>query len=140
MGREFVNYKGGLKPSFRFLSDKAVIIQAWKKAHEYMRRHNWYSDNFELDCSCINLEELLLDIQSCFKSPNDVRYMPIPARVVPAPKACSGWKLDEDDFVVPDGFSIRPLAHLAVRDQVVAMMFLMCLANTIEKRQGPPRW
>ena len=87
MGREFVNYKGGLKPSFRFLSDKAVIIQAWKKAHEYMRRHNWYSDNFELDCSCINLEELLLDIQSCFKNPNDVRYMPIPARVVPAPKA-----------------------------------------------------
>lgn len=140
MGREFVNYKGGLKPSFRFLSDKAVIIQAWKKAHEYMRRHNWYSDNFELDCSCINLEELLLDIQSCFKNPNDVRYMPIPVRVVPAPKACSGWKLDEDDFVVPDGFSIRPLAHLAVRDQVVAMMFLMCLANTIEKRQGPPRW
>ena len=140
MGREFTNYKGGLRPSFKFLSDKAVIVQAWKKAHEYMRRHNWYSDNFELDCSCINLEKLLLDIQSWFENPNDVRYVPSPTRVVPAPKACFGWRLNEDDFVVPDGFSIRPLAHLAVHDQVVAMMFLMCLANTIEKRQGPPRW
>ena len=139
MGRAFANYKDGLRPSFKFLSDKAVIIQAWKKAHEYMRRHNWYSDNFELDCSCINLEELLLDIQSCFKNPDDVQYVPSPARVVPAPKSSSGWKLDEDDFVVPEEFSIRPLAHLAVRDQVVAMMFLMCLANTVEKRQGPPR-
>ena len=139
MGREFKNYKGGLRPSFRFLSDKAVIIQAWKKAHEYMRRHNWYSDNFELDCSCIDLEELLLDIQSCFADSANVRYNPDPSRVVPAPKTCSGWNLGSEEFKAPENFSLRPLAHLTVRDQVVAMMFLMCLANTIERRQGPPR-
>lgn len=139
MGREFAGYKGGLRPSFRFLSDKAVIIQAWKKAHEYMRRHNWYSDNFELDCSCIDLEELLLDIQACFRKPESIMYVPSPMRVVPAPKACSGWSFEDDSVKMPENFSIRPLAHLTVRDQVVAMMFLMCLANTIEKRQKPPR-
>ena len=37
MGRAFPGYEGGLRPEFRFLKDKAVIIQAWKKAHEYIR-------------------------------------------------------------------------------------------------------
>lgn len=32
MGRVFPGYEGGLRPEFRFLKDKAVIIQAWKKA------------------------------------------------------------------------------------------------------------
>ena len=35
MGRVFPGYEGGLRPEFRFLKDKAVIIQVWKKAHEY---------------------------------------------------------------------------------------------------------
>ena len=37
MGRQFPGYEGGLRPEFRFLKGKAVIIQAWKKAHEYIR-------------------------------------------------------------------------------------------------------
>lgn len=35
MGRVFPGYEGGLRPEFRFLKDKADIIQAWKKAHVY---------------------------------------------------------------------------------------------------------
>ena len=138
MGREFPGYIGGLKPSFKFLSDKAVIVQAWKKAHAYMRRHNWYSDNLELDLSCINLEKLYLEIQAIFADPGRCVYEPAPMRVVPAPKACGDWNLNEVNISVPENFGIRPLAHLTVRDQVIAMMFLMCLANIIEKRQGVP--
>lgn len=40
VGRAFPGYEGGLRPEFRFLMDKAVIIQAWKKAYEYIRAHN----------------------------------------------------------------------------------------------------
>ena len=45
MCRQFSGREGGLKPAFRFLKDKAVIIHVWKKAHEYIRAHNAYSDN-----------------------------------------------------------------------------------------------
>lgn len=124
MKNQFPAYEKGLGPQFKFLSDKAVIIQAWKKAHEYIRRHNWYSDNFELDISCIELEKLYLEIQALFSDKMACRYCPSPMRLVLAPKA--------------DNNGLRPLAHLAVRDQTVAMMFLMCLANIVEHRQGRP--
>lgn len=133
---EFREYTDGLKPRYRFLSDKAVIVQAWKKAHEYIRRHNWYSDNLDLDLSCVNLEDLYLEIQNDFAQGKCSGYRPSSMRLVLAPKACNGWKLDEGDFQPPEGFALRPLAHLKVKDQVVAMMFLMCLANIIERRQG----
>ena len=65
MGRAFPGYEGGLRPEFRFRKDKAVIIQAWRKAHEYIRAHNWYSDNLDLNLSCIQLEELCAEIKFC---------------------------------------------------------------------------
>lgn len=136
---EFRQYKGGLKPYYRFLSDKAVIVQAWKKAHEYLRRHNWYSDNLDLDLSCINLENLYQEIQGEFSNDGRIVYQPSPMRLVYAPKSCDEWGLAEGVFNSPASFELRPLAHLQVKDQVVAMMFLMCLANIIEKRQGVAR-
>lgn len=139
MKRHLSDYEDGLKPEFRFLSDRAVIIQAWKKAHEYVRRHNWYSDNFELDLSCINLEDLCSEIQQCFERAGSWQCQPLPMRVVPAPKECGDWRIHEGVFTPPVGFGLRPLAHLCMRDQVVSMMFLMCLANVIERRQGVPR-
>lgn len=135
----FREYEGGLTPRYRFLSDKAVIVQAWKKAHEYIRRHNWYSDNLDLDLSCINLEDMYLEIQRDFADVEGSCYRPSQMRVVPAPKACGKWNLSEGSFRSPQGFGLRPLAHLKVKDQVVSMMFLMCLANVIERRQGVPR-
>ena len=68
MGRKFPGYEQGLKPEFRFLSDKAVIVQAWKKAHEYIRRHNWYSDTLDLDVSCVQLDALYEEIHSLFST------------------------------------------------------------------------
>ena len=141
MGRLFEKYKGGLKPEFHFLSDKAVIIQAWKKAHEYIRRHNWYSDTLELDESCIQLEKLYEEIKAIFSSPVRAReYTPEAMRLVPAPKAADEgqWKIENDRYVISGNLDFRPLAHLAIRDQTIAVMFMMCLANIIENRQGRP--
>ena len=140
MGRKFPGYEKGLKPEFRFLSDKAVIVQAWKKAHEYIRRHNWYSDTLELDMSCIQLECLFKEVAAIFPAKGELKYRPDPMRIVPAPKSSGGWHI-KDGLLAndkSDSLGIRPLAHLSIRDQTVSMMFLMCLANIIENRQGRP--
>ena len=139
MSRMFSGYEGGLKPCYRFLHDKAVIVQAWKKAHEYIRSHNWYSDTLELDLSCIELEELYLDIKRSFQDHELDKCRPMPMRLVWAPKAASGWVLSEAQCKAPKGFSLRPLAHLAIRDQTISMMFMMCLANIMETRQKQPK-
>ena len=134
MGRVFPKYKGGLRPEFQFLSDKAVIVQAWKKAHEYIRRHNWYSDTLELDESCIQLEKLYDEIKDIFSSPEKAQeYSPGEMRLVPAPKAAGEdqWEIENDQYVIPGNLDFRPLAHLKIRDQTMALMFMMCLANII---------
>ena len=139
MGRKFPGYEQGLKPEFRFLSDKAVIVQAWKKAHEYIRRHNWYSDTLDLDVSCVQLDALYEEIHSLFSTERYKRYRPELMRIVPAPKLCSGWKIENGQFVCgEENLSIRPLAHLSIKDQTISMLFLMCLANIVENRQGRP--
>lgn len=139
MGRKFPGYEQGLKPEFKFLSDKAVIVQAWKKAHEYIRRHNWYSDTLDLDVSCIELDALYEEIHSLFSAERYKRYRPDPMRVIPAPKSCSGWTIEDGQFVCDEEkLSLRPLAHLTIKDQTISMLFLMCLANIIENRQGRP--
>ena len=140
MGRKFPGYENGLRPEFGFLRDKAVIVQAWKKAHEYIRRHNWYSDTLELDVSCIRLEHLFEEVLALFPENGELKYRPDSMRIVPAPKSSGGWSvqgsaLKNDN---PDELGIRPLAHLSIRDQTVSMMLLMCLANIIENRQGQP--
>ena len=45
-----------LAPRGAYLSDVVVLAQAWKKAHSYIRKHNWYADTLELDCSAVGLE------------------------------------------------------------------------------------
>lgn len=48
-----------LAPHGRSLSDVVVLAQAWKKSHEFIRRHNWYADMLELDSSTVDLEDSL---------------------------------------------------------------------------------
>ena len=50
-----------LLPVARNLSDPAILIQAWKKAHAYIRSHNWYADSLELDFSALRLRQLVSD-------------------------------------------------------------------------------
>lgn len=93
MGRKFPGYEKGLRPEFGFLRDKAVIIQAWKKAHEYIRRHNWYSDTLEIDVSCIQLEHLLEEVLALFPEDGELKYRPDSMRIIPAPKSSGGWSV-----------------------------------------------
>ncbi len=127
-----------LRPSLQLLADPAVLVQAWKKAHAFIRSHNWFADSLELDLSTIRLHELIAE-WSDLLAPSQVRnYSPDPMRIVPAPKT-SDWKV-EDGWRPkdPEKFRLRPLAHLTIRDQTVAVAALICMANLVETKQGDP--
>lgn len=72
-----------LAPKGENLCDIVVLAQAWKKSHQYIRRHNWYADVLELDVSVINLESQLAHWaqEICQED-----FQPNPLRLVPAPK------------------------------------------------------
>lgn len=128
-------------PSCAYLGDEAVLIQAWKKSHEYIRRQNWYADCLELDVTAATLSPFLGDLRKRLSSDNLATYSPDPMRMVPAPKS-HPWLLNNDGWTPKsdDGkpFKLRPLAHLSITDQTIATTTLICLANAIETAQGDP--
>ena len=71
-----------IAPRLSYLRDTVILAQAWKKAHTYIRRHNWYADTLELDCSAVDLDTKLADWAAAL---SDGSYRPAPCRVVPAP-------------------------------------------------------
>lgn len=153
-----------LAPQGKFLADTVVLAQAWKKAHNYIRRHNWYADMLELDGSTIDLEQQLSVWSAEIKRKG---FSPEKLRLVPAPKNAK-WEfrktpqieqvddlgnLDLDDLGPEPAFSdwtaklnkqgetqqkLRPLAHLTIRDQTLATAVMMCLAEAVETAQGDP--
>lgn len=132
---------GEILPRRDNLCDEAILIQAWKKSHEYIRRHNWYSDCLELDVSSSALMSFLNDLRVVLSATNIADYIPSPMRMVPAPKSHQ-WKLNSDGwFPAADEakqFKLRPLAHLSIVDQTISTAILMCLANSVETKQGDP--
>ncbi len=72
-----------LAPHGDYLTDVVVLAQAWKKTHTAIRRHNWYADVLELDCSAIDLERQLTQWA---KAVSSTEFAPIPMMLVPAPK------------------------------------------------------
>src|SRR5574337_2013944 len=72
-----------LAPRVSLLQDVVVLAQAWKKAHTYIRRHNWYADTLELDCSAVDLDRRLRQWSQELK---DGDFLPNPVWLVPAPK------------------------------------------------------
>jgi hypothetical protein len=129
-----------LAPRVSLIRDVVVLAQAWKKAHTYIRRHNWYADTLELDCSAVDLERRL---QQWSDELEDGAFRPNSAWLVPAPKngawsfgkgTAGGW-----GAVVGDGGErpvLRPLAHLGIREQTVSTAAMLCLADCIESAQG----
>jgi hypothetical protein len=128
-----------LAPRAEYLSDTVILAQAWKKSHAYVRRHNWYADTLELDCSAVGLDALLDSWSSELKSGE---YRTAPVRLVPAPKngvwefgsdKDGGWgpRRNEDNKT-----ALRPLAHIGIRDQTVATAVMLTLADCIESAQG----
>jgi len=121
------------------LSDTVVLAQAWKKAHAYIRRHNWYADVLELDVSAVNLDA---DLKKWATEISSADYEPKALRLVPAPKNCKWFFEGEDWKPKPkekdDGVPLRPLAHLPIREQVLNAAVMLCLANAVETAQGCP--
>ena len=154
-----------LEPRLTLLGEESVLIQAWKKTSSYIRSHNWFSDPLELDQTEVDLQRFLNDVGRQVQGAEHWKTDPL--RLVPAPKA-SSWRVVERDgeriwgpaphstasddprsepFAAfpdeqepesdPTSF-LRPLAHVSLRDQVVATAAMMCLANRVETHQGNP--
>ncbi|KJD42304.1 reverse transcriptase domain-containing protein [Paenibacillus terrae] len=133
-----------IAPRDEFITDYVILAQAWKKTQRYIRRHNWYADVLELDCSTINIEKKLEEWRKYCKR---IDYKPGKMKVVPAPKNAQ-WDFFEEKNIDNNDTSdnklwgsireakLRPLAHLNIRDQTIATAALLCLADAVETEQG----
>ena len=130
-----------LKPSLDCLRQEYVLVQAWKKTSNYIRYHNWYSDTLALDQATANLPEFIADTIKLLEEPK--KWVSDPLRLVLAPKS-QNWRVSKDQKWEPaesgdDILRMRPLAHVSLRDQVVATAVMLCLANKVETAQQDPR-
>lgn len=148
-----------------YLTDSLLMTLAWKKSHQYIRTANWYADNFELDLSALSLlesaQQWCNDLQK-----DDLAFKPL--ELVPAPKqhnwefkkagfgskecltwqpineALDGYNQNADEIKkitekpADIAFSLRPLAHMPIREQSMMTLLMMCIANQVESRQGDP--
>ena len=78
-----------LSPEHRYLSDESVLVQAWKKTHQYIRQHNWYSDPLELDLKNIRIEDRIRRWAESMRMPDALDFVPRPMRLVLAPNSAS---------------------------------------------------
>jgi hypothetical protein len=130
-----------LLPRLELLSAEHVLVPAWKKAHDYIRQHNWYSDVLECDLTNADLEERLKAIAELIQSPDELRSQPL--RLVLAPKS-QPWEVIKSEWKPAGGAAsvavrLRPLSHVSVPDQIIATAFMLLFADAIETRQGDPR-
>ncbi len=121
------------------LRQEYVLVQAWKKAHDYVRAHNWYADVLELDLSNARLPLTIRHLQDELKDHQSIS--PSLARLVLAPKS-TPWEIRNGEWCPKKGErqKLRPLAHLPIRDQTLATAFLLCMADVVETAQGNPTW
>jgi hypothetical protein len=130
-----------LEPRLDLLRQEYVLVQAWKKTASYIRYHNWFSDTLELDSAAVNLPTFLAGIADTLKSPDNWSCSRL--RMVPAPKT-QRWRVSATGVWEPaekgmSGARLRPLAHVGLRDQVIATALMLCLADRVETLQGDPR-
>ena len=130
-----------LKPSLDLLKKEYVLIQAWKKTSKYIRYHNWYADTLALDWATVNLPNFIAEVAESIETTG--KWENHPLRIVPAPKK-QQWCVSKTGTWEPieqeqDDVPLRPLAHVNLRDQVIATALMLCLADRVETRQGDPR-
>lgn len=125
-----------LEPSIKLLSDKLVLAQAWKKSHSYIRSRNWYADTLALDVSALTIEE---SVERWSKDvASGVRTREI--EVILAGKS-EAWNFSSEGTWQPknnrgEAPPLRPLSHLAIRDQTLATAVMLCTADAVESKQG----
>ena len=137
------------RPTADCLMHEALLVQAWKKTHAYIRSRNWYADVLELDLSAVNLQAQIEGWRRGYERDGAAALRPAPMRLIPAPKT-GAWEFDykkaptwrphlaeaAKNDVPP--IVLRPLAHLSIRDQTLATAIMICLADLIERLQGDP--
>ena len=127
-----------LSPTLDQVSQEYVLVQAWKKSASYIRYHNWFSDTLDLDRVAADLPNFLARISDQIRFGE---YETTALQLVPAPKS-QRWQIDDKGYWQPaplEKYKIRPLAHVALSDQVVATAILLCLNERVETAQGDPR-
>ena len=129
-----------LEPCLDLLREEYVLVQAWKKTASYIRYHNWFADTLDLDRTAVNLPAFIGELRERLRSPETWQNKPL--RIVPAPKR-QDWAVSDDVWEpVKKGTAaapLRPLAHVALADQVLATALMLCLADRVETMQGDPR-
>lgn len=113
-------------------------MQAWKKTSSHLRSHSWYADTLNIDFQSLRIPQLIAEIQDELRTPTD--WIPSRLSLVPAPKS-QKWALQDDQWKPVGDISakLRPLAHVALRDQIVATAILLCIADRVESKMGDPR-
>ena len=130
-----------LNASLEDLRLECVLMQAWKKTSSYLRTHSWYADTLGIDYQSLRIPGFLAEIQEAIDS--YATWTPKPLELVPAPKT-QRWCFDDSGNWTPRPKQdykkqLRPLAHVALRDQVVATAIMLCLADRIETRMNDSR-
>ena len=130
-----------LNPSLEDLRLECVLMQAWKKTSSYLRTHSWYADTLGIDYQSLRIPAFLAEIRKAVDA--YAEWTPQPLDLVPAPKT-QRWCFDDSGNWIPRANQdyqkkLRPLAHVALRDQVVATAIMLCLADRIETRMSDPR-
>jgi hypothetical protein len=127
--------------------NEALLVQAWKKSHDYIRTNNWFADVLELDISTASLPTMIRKWQADFSEHGFEALEPTEMRVVPAPKSgkwlfdgsssdSHEWHPAKDEPNKP--LYLRPLAHLDIKSQSLATGLMLCLADLVESFQGNP--
>lgn len=95
-----------LRPCTKLLRQEHVLVQAWKKTADYIRRHNWFGDTLELDLTAVDLENFLGNLAAAIEDP--ATWKSTPLRLVLAPKSQDWWvrescKAQAEPLPVADG-------------------------------------
>ncbi|MGQ1438412.1 reverse transcriptase domain-containing protein [Acinetobacter baumannii] len=129
----------------KYISDTMLIALAWKRSQDYIRSLNWYADIFELDRTSLFFVEKSKEWSQEIKK---MDYTLEPLKLVPAPKSFEwgfenrengtnwGPKYKTDEEL--KNFTLRPLAHIGIKEQTFFTTLMMCLANEVETIQGNP--
>ncbi|SCY65731.1 reverse transcriptase domain-containing protein [Desulfoluna spongiiphila] len=140
-----------LSPDIEFLSDEAVLAQAWKKCDIYIRMHNWYADILELEQASLMVpiwvKKWCIEVKKGDVEPkSDMRLVQAPKnakwKFIKEKKSAKSWiyapAKSEDDINEDEvcGPPLRPLAHLGIREQSLATAAMLCLADAVESMQG----
>lgn len=129
----------------KYISDPMLIALAWKRSQDYIRSLNWYADIFELDRTSLFFVEKSKEWSQEIKK---MDYTLEPLKLVPAPKSFE-WSFENREIGTNWGpkyktteelknFTLRPLAHIGIREQTFFTILMMCLANEVETIQGNP--